>query len=234
MRYEEIKKLDSTLLDKDAKLSFLHMSMITQDALTNLFGLYNIDNLTVCKLGYVWVFTKNRIEVINNNLKWNDEYKIDAHFVKISHILVHVEILVSDKDDNLVFRSRLEATLLNIETRRLTKINTVIDPNILEVVNPSVNEFVKLEYDNLPLIDSHKVKFSSIDNVHHTNNIEYIRFIFDTLDYEKYSINKLSVFEIHYLKESRLNDCLDIYSNNNIYYIKNKDLITTEAIIEYK
>ena len=74
----------------------------------------------------------------------------------------------------------------------------------------------------------------------HSNNIEYLRFIVNTLEVKTLKERRFKEVEIHYLSQTKEHDLIQIYQNQNDnthdFLIKheNKDIIKCRMLTEEK
>ena len=81
-----------------------------------------------------------------------------------------------------------------------------------------------------------KVRSTNIDFCHHTNNIEYIRFLLNTYTVEQLENSIIKEIEIDYINQSFEGQILDIYKktvgNKDIFEIKcqEKSIVKGEIV----
>ena len=83
--------------------------------------------------------------------------------------------------------------------------NIVAEPALVEVV------FDKLDCNDLPAVEEITVRSTNIDFSHHTNNVEYLRFIFNTYTVDELLSRPISEIEVNYVSQSYENDVLSIH-----------------------
>ena len=98
-------------------------------------------------------------------------------------------------------------------------------------------EKFNFDYDGMELKKSVIVDSNNVDFFGHTNNVEYAKMMYGACSCEFLRSIKIDTFEIHYIKESREFDKLDIYvkqTENEINFgIKNNDIVIAEAKMGY-
>lgn len=217
--------VSASMTDTKANLSVIGTFQVIQDAITELTGKLNIDGATLKeKYNALWVFTKTRAKFIKT-ISWNEEITIDTFISFISVAKMNVDIEVKNQNGEVVLCSKTEMCALDIDTQRIRKLSTVgVDKSMLS--NNKANEivFTKFDGNNLPLVDSVKIKYSNIDFSHHTNNLEYIRLIMDTYSVAEVEQRQIKEVEIIYANQSFENDILDIHKAS----FDNKELIVLE------
>ena len=216
--------------DSNANINIVSIFSLIEDSITILLGKYGLDSLAIKEKGLMWVFTKNKVNIYNRP-KWKDNYVIKTHVIKVSMAIIVIETSMYDSFDNLLFESITEACVLDIKTRRIIKLS---DLNIhIDTLNKKNNmRFERISLNNdFDTIKILSVSTTNIDYSLHTNNVEYVRFLSDSLNLMKY--NNISSFEIHFTHESVLGDVLHVKRYNDSYIITNleKDIVC-EAIIK--
>lgn len=219
------QNVSAIMVGTNANLSLIGSFQIIEDAITELMGLLKTDGITAKeKYKAMWVYSKTRIRFFKN-IKWNNEVSIKSFISHISIAKINVDVVVKDNKEDIVLYSRTELCALDIDTQRIRKVATVgIEQSMLEDCETKDIEFAKFEMVDLPNIEKVRVKSSNIDFLHHTNNIEYIRFILDTYSVSEIERKPIKEFEIIYANQSFENDILDIRKIN----LNNKHLITIE------
>lgn len=218
-------KIFSCFIDTKANLSVMGAFQIIQDAITELTGEHKFDGITLKeKYNAFWVFTKTRVKFIKN-VVWNEEIDVRAFISYISVAKMNVDVEMKDKFGNIISYSRTEMCALDLDTQRIRKISTVgVTEDVLEKQVPMEILFTKFEGSELPIVDNIKVKYTNIDFSHHTNNLEYVRFIMNTYTVEEVEQRGIKEVEIIYANQSFENDVLDIRKSG----FENKDLIVLE------
>lgn len=220
MKLIENRKLDASLCDTKIKLSVVGALQIVEDAITEMMSRQKIDGVTTQeKYGAVWVFTKNRLFFLDK-AQWKDNLEIECFMATKSLVKMNAQTIIK-KDGKDVAYSTVEMCALDQKAEKIRKITDVgIDERI---------EFYGSKYDvafskNTPVelekVDSVKVKSTNIDFCHHTNNVEYIRFLLNTYSVEEIENAVIKEIEIDYINQSFEGQILDIYKKR----VENKDI----------
>lgn len=236
MKYIKEYHLDASMCGSDARMNILNMAQITQNAVTCALDAYLLSNIEMRKYGLMWVFSKIRYE-IENNLEWDEYYRVESFVSFKSRIVIYVDNQVFDKDNKILFTSRVEMCAVDIASRKIVRLDDVPNADKLEIYNGStLSPFMRfMGEEDGEVIYQKRVGYSSMDFSHHTNNIEYIRFILDSFKDFSFEQYQFEAFEIHYLKESQLGDDLYLYKKDNVYTFKcNGNIITKAIFIERK
>ena len=224
MRFTKLQKISASMAGSDESLSAIGAFQIVQDAVTEFMGELKIDGVTVKrKYNAFWVFVKTRAKFFKK-LYWQDEYVITAFISAISAAKIHVDVCVSDKADNTVFHARTELCVLDIATQRIKKVSSVgVDESMLENETAEIT-FGKFDADGSPHVEQVKVRSTNVDHSHHTNNLEYLRFVMNTYTVAELEAKSIKEMEIVYANQSYENDVLDVLKARNA----DRDLIALQ------
>ena len=199
------------------------------------------DNIVVKnKDNAVWVVSKAKVH-FNKFPSWRDVIKGRCYTTKIKPIRVEVETAFKNIDDEVLFVTNQESCVLDLETRKIRKINTISYPEDMEIVQSLTQDgYLKLdvEFTEDDLAYEQKIYSQDIDYSRHVNNAIYVRYIMNALSCDFFNKNKITDFEIHYINESKEGQILKIYKkeeNKSIsFLIKDceKEIIRANLIFE--
>ena len=225
MVLEKEQHINSAITDSKGELSVIGSFQILQDAITELMGRLNVDGFTARdKYNAIWVYTKSRIKFFKK-VSWGTKITVSSFISYISLVKMNVDVRVLDEAGELVFYSRTELCALDITTQRIRKVATVgIEADMVESLDQVEIAFARFDVLDLPLFERVRVRSTSIDMSHHTNNIEYLRFILNTYSVTKLEKRPIREIELIYSNQSFENDILEIKKGE----FKDKDLITIE------
>lgn len=204
-----------SMCNTEGNLSTMGKINIIQDAAASELGRLGCDNITLkTKYNAMWVFIKNKIMLLKE-LKWNEEFTVSAFISAYTKITVSVDIVFTNKNNEVALYSKLEVCPLDAITHKIKRISSVGFP-LDYASKPSFMEvtFTKNDVLNYQYVKSIMVESQSIDFSHHTNNAEYLRFILNTYPVSMLEQKKIKEIEIHYLKESKEGDTLCIFKEN--------------------
>ena len=210
MKLTRTRKISASMAGSGESLSTIGAFQIIQDAVTEFMGELKVDGITVKqKYNAFWVFVKTRAKFFKS-LGWGDECSVTAFFSSMSLAKLYADVEVRDKSEDLVFCARVEMCVLDIPTQRIKKIASVgVDGSML---SPSANEIIFGRFDESALspIEQIKVRSTNIDHSHHTNNLEYLRFIMNTYSVAEIEAKSVKEMEVVYASQSYENDVLDV------------------------
>lgn len=224
MKLIKTQKVSAAIISSDACLSYLGCFQLVEDALTELTGMLKIDGISEKEIyNALWVFAKTKIKFFKRIL-WNEEFVITAFISSKSLAKIYFDIEAKTGDD-LVFYARVEACALDISTQRIRKLNTVGVGDDMQAESASMDIlFDNLIFENLLPIENVRVRSTNIDMSHHTNNLEYLRFILNTYSVGELETKHFKEMQVAYCSQSFENDILQVSKSS----AKNKDIIVLQ------
>lgn len=243
MKYDYQKEfiLHYSEIDSSAHFSLVSCLNYIQNMSTEFFATMKTDNFTLStQNNAVWVITKTKIKFIERPA-WKDKVFIRIYSVKVSNIRYHVEISFENEEGKLLVIAKQEYCAMDIATRRARKISTVNFPNDLEVEEEKYPEEYRKLRDELTKENycySQKIFSQDIDFSKHTNNVSYVRFLMNLFSCDFLETNEIKDFEIHYIAESKEEQCLDIYQKKVAekeieFWLAEKDKIVARAYMTF-
>ena len=225
MIYTKKQKVSTSMSGSNVCLSIFGIYQIIEDAICELMGELKIDGVTTKeKYNAFWVFIKNRVKIFRE-LKWNEEFVVSCFISYKSIAKMNIDVVAKTTKGELVFYSRVEECALDITTQRIRKLNTVgVDETMLAETALLDIQFCKFDYENLPIIEKVKVRSTNIDMSHHTNNLEYLRFVLNTYSVKELETKSVKEIEVIYANQSFENDALDVHKAS----LKDKDVIVLQ------
>lgn len=153
-----------------------------------------------------------------------------------------METKFTNQDNELVFVASQQSCLLDMDTRKIRKIDTVNFPKDMDVeATLFENGYQKLndEFDEKDFVYEQTVFSQDIDFSNHINNAVYVRYIMNALPIELLDRIDITDAEIHYLAEGKEGQKLRIYRKDIDgktirFLIKENDRELIRASIEYK
>ncbi len=239
--YNKDYKISYSEINQDLKLSVYESFNLAQDTVTEYFESFGGDNIIVKnKDNAAWVVSKAKVH-FNKFPLWTDVIKGRCYTTKIKPIRVEIETAFKNIDDEILFVTNQESCVVDIETRKIRKINTITYPDDMEVEQSLAQDgYLKLDakFTEDDLAYEQKVYSQDIDYSRHVNNATYVRYIMNALSCDFLSKNKMTDFEIHYINESKEGQILKIYKkeeNKNIRFLikdDEKEIIRANLIFE--
>ncbi len=225
MIYTKRQKVSASMAGSDECLSVIGMFQVIENAITEMMGELKIDGLTAKeKYGAFWVFVKNRVKIFKK-IRWNEEFETSCFISFKSLAKMNVDVFAKTLEGELLFYAHVEECALDIATQRIRKLNTVGVDETMTAEPPLVDiQFCKFEYENLPKVESVKVRSTNIDMSHHTNNLEYLRFVLNTFSVQELEERPIKEMEVIYANQSFENDIIDVYKIS----LQDKDVLVLQ------
>lgn len=238
MVYEANQVVSATCCDLNARLSPYSIVCLVQDAVSVFTGMLGLNNINMrSKFGAMWVFTKNKVEILAQRPIWNENFRIRSYLVRKSAIILVVATEFLDSSGALFAYAKLEMCALDIASRKILRLNALgIDE--LECNQDAIEtNFDKLG-ESTKIISEVKVSSENIDFSLHTNNAQYLRFLLNTYSVEELKSKDFKCIEVYFVEESRENDILTIAKHSegkfDIFTIYKGEEIVTKAKIEFQ
>lgn len=225
--YSKNYKVEIKDVDFDGKLKLSSLFTKFQD----VAGLHS-ENLSMGiktlyeNYGVLWVLARIRVDILRQPLL-DDEIIIETWPQEPDSIRFSRDFLVKDRQDNILIRAVSTWVVIDINTRRLVKTESVYSgyPPVIE--KRAINCKLKglISKGELEQVYKRKVRYSDIDVNKHLNNAKYIEFIMDSFDKEFHIKYRIKSIEVNYSNEALLGDTIKIYrdklnSNSNTIYIE--------------
>lgn len=200
--------------DPSGKLSVVGALTLIEDAVTATMAQLQIDGITVRKnYGALMVFSKNHVRWLQP-IAWQDEITVECFVAAKSAVRMNVDVCVK-KAGVVALYARTEICAVDCETGRIRRLDTVgVGDQVRVVRAPLELEWVPLSGDG-QLVDTVAVRTSNIDYAGHTNNVEYIRLLLNTLTLDEWRGLAIKELQVAYLNQSFLGDKLSIYALDN-------------------
>lgn len=228
--------IDYSRVDNSVNLSIDNIFQFGQISVTEFFKTFDYDNLNMKnKYDAAWVLIK-ACSHINNLPTWNQNIHSKTYLTNIGKLDVDVETSFYDDNDNLLFAIKDKMCAINLNTRRIIKLQDIgfMDFDTYPCI---INNYDNKIDNDLTFDENIKVRYLDIDATNHINNVSYVKYIVNNLDKSFFDNKKIININLHYLKEALLHDNLSLYKkdeNNIIYYaLKKDDVIIFNAKIEY-
>ena len=212
MIYTKQQIVSSNYIGADAKLSALGVFQLVENAITEGMAAQHIDGLTIKRLyNAFWVFTKNKVKILGT-VGWGETITIESYVSSISAAKLSVDTAIKNADRQIVAYSRCEMCPLDVATGRILR-TSAVGVNDTVSVEPAQMDvtFDKLECDNLPVVEEVTVRSTNIDFSRHANNVEYLRFVFNTYPVEDLLSRPIRELEVNYVSQSYENDVLSVH-----------------------
>ncbi len=212
MIYEKQQIASSSIIGADAHLSYIGLFDVIEDAITEGMGVLKLDGVTV-KRDYnaFWVFTKNKVRLFGT-FAWGEKMSVESFVSFLSPAKMIVDTALKNADGALVAYSSCEMCVLDIATGRIRRTSTVGIDETFVVEAPQLQvAFDKIVDDDLPQVDTVTVRSTNVDYSQHCNNVEYLRFLFNTYTAEELQHMSVKEIEVCYVAQSYEGDALTVH-----------------------
>lgn len=214
VEYKKEYKVSYTEVNQNLKLGLVEAMTLPQNMVTEYFECFKSDNIVLKNQNNaVWVVSKAKLH-FNKYPNWRDVIYGRSYTTKVKPIRVEMETTFKNEEGEILFSAKQESCAIDLETRKIRKVETVNYPSDMETEENIIQEaYSKLNesFSEDNLIYEQKVFSTDIDYSRHTNNVMYVRYIANTLSCEFLDKNKITDFEIHYINESKEGQILKIY-----------------------
>lgn len=212
MIYTKSQIASSSLIDANAHISFIGLFDVIEDAITECMGSLRLDGVTV-KRDYnaFWVFTKNKIRLFERPV-WGEEFSVESFISSLSSAKMVVDTALKKSDGTIWAYSSCEMCVLDIETGRIRRTSTVGIDDTIAVETPQCEIcFSKIDDSYIPPIETVKVRSTNVDYSRHCNNVEYMRFLFNTYTVGELTELPVKDIEVCYVSQSYEGDELTVH-----------------------
>lgn len=162
-----------------------------------------------------WVLSRMRVE-IDSLPKWKDRVTIQTWIINLEgpRSVRALEVLLNGE------KIAGAVTYWAVFNTALRKPEALVLPHSHFEKYPerlaTSSTFTKIELDrNFTETYSRQVVLSDLDIVFHANNVKYLEWCLDYIDYRPLLAQKLKSFEMNFLRELQLNDDISIHKGQN-------------------
>jgi acyl-CoA thioesterase FadM len=237
--FKQNVKILSSMIDQNAGVGIVNAVTLLQDNMCEYFkqlksdGIYMID-----KCHAFFVLTKTHLR-FNSKLGWCDEVELRTDLINKSNVRLTLSNSIY-KDGVSVIDGIQELCAMDSDNRSLRRVETTLFPGDAEVVLETSNltfEKINVEFSDDDLRRSIVVEFDNLDFYRHVNNVEYVKFILNTLGLDFYTKNTITELELNYISECVFGDVLNVFIKNiddRIYFqIKKEDKVVFKGYMVY-
>ncbi len=210
-------KIFYSFLSRGINLKVHEAFNFAQNNVTEYFKKFNGDNMSVRENdNAVWVVAKSRIHFYQD-ISWLEIIQGESYTTLVKSIKAEIETKFTKENGELVFVSSHQHCPLNMDTRRIIKIDEITFPKDMDIeLSLFTDDYSRLHdaFDENDFVYEQKVYSQDIDYSNHVNNVAYVRFIMNALTNDFIDSVRITDAEIHYLAESKEGQILKIYKKN--------------------
>ncbi len=242
MKFTTKQMVGSVTCDPSGRLSLVGALTLIEDAITATLAKMELDGFTVHrKYGALMVFSKNHLRYLQA-INWQDKITVSCFVSMKSPVRMNLDVCVKNNAGEIALYARTEVCAVDAQTGRLRRMDSVgVSEQVKVVRAPYDLPFEPMEGEG-ELIDTVTVRTGNIDYAGHTNNVEYIRLLLNTLTLDEWRGMAPLELQVAYLNQSFLGDNLSIYrfekqndiaSHERIYTIKKVDQAVLRCLIRW-
>lgn len=215
--YEHNAHINISLSDAQTRVSLKSILDLFQDAVTVHTYTMGVDAHSMkTKCNDFWVVSKTCFHIYDYP-KWQQDVVVGTYPLPPTRLRGERQYYIDDADGNLLIAGMSDWCVLNCETQSLVKIADVpIYPFGMEHRRDKVytcthtKPMVAFSQDDY--IYTKKVCFSDLDFNLHVNNAQYMSFVMDCYDSQKWKNCNITDVEIDYLSQCREGEHIDMYA----------------------
>lgn len=223
VEYTKNHMVNYTEVNQEGKLDIISSFNLVQNVMTDYFESFKSDNIRLkTKNNAIWVVTKAKMHFYKYPM-WREKIFGRGHTTKVKPIRTEMETTFKNDLDELLFSVRQETCVIDLDTRKIRKIETVDYPKDMEeeeALFKDPYQILKDDFSENDFVYSQKVYSSDIDFSRHTNNVSYVKFIVNTLPCKFFEENKVTDIEVHYINETKEWQILKIYKKEKENYLE--------------
>jgi medium-chain acyl-[acyl-carrier-protein] hydrolase len=206
LQHFHVRSYEVDLRHSITPASILNYMQETASAHAGLLGYGYADIMREKK---AWVLLRSYTE-ISGTAGIGEEIAVETRIASIEKITGTRDFLISAKDGSEIARSRSIWILMDLESRKPVRLNTI--NSSVSGREPLINFSPEKIQPDLPMqqIYERNIGYSCIDINQHVNNVKYIEFAMDALPEQFLKEHRLSAVQINFLTETKFGDLLTI------------------------
>ncbi len=180
--------------------------------------------------GVAWVLSKVLIRMKEYPV-WKDEVVVKTWPKEMRGFLALRDFEVR-RNDRLLAEATSVWLIVDMDTKRPKKLSMVdVEPDEFHPVNAIPEKLNKVPVLPSPvLLNEFKVRYSDLDVNAHVNNATYIRWVLDTLPFERFASSQVQELEVNYLGELRGEEDVAVYKSTT----EEGELYSIESLTQEK
>lgn len=208
--------INSNDIDSSLHVRVSSLLRIMQDTVMQHTEILGVGTSETIDKGIIWVITRMRID-INRLPKYQEEVIVKTHPGPSKLFFYPRYVRFEDKEGNVLVNISSIWTLLDAKQRTITNSKIIQERCVGEIDPLDLPLPEKIDINNeLILIENRKIRYSDVDLNNHLNFTKYVELFSDLHHTEFYIKHPIKNIVINYAKEIKENQCVDIYSNNQL------------------
>jgi acyl-ACP thioesterase len=167
------------------------------------------------KRGIAWVLSRLKIEMTRYP-EWQEKIRVKSWPRGDIGLFLYRDFIIYDSDDNILGKATSAWLIIDIAKRRPLRPGPFLKEfELSNIDEPILSETLSGigKYDKGETIFTKTLRYSDCDINKHANNVKYVRWMLDALPLEQMETETIKSFEINYLKETKMNDKVEISTN---------------------
>lgn len=161
-----------------------------------------------------WVLSRIKL-IFHNYPKWRDEVTLKTWHKGANRIFYLRDFQLEDSVGNVAVSATTSWLIIDLASRRMVRNSTLaenFDNSAMGDAIAEQAEKVSLPKGAVPeLVDTHKVVWSDIDTNGHVNNVKYVVWALDSLDYDLVASKSVKELLVNYDCEVLPGQSVDLY-----------------------
>jgi len=186
--------------------------MMLQEAAMKAVDDCGNDSLSLKEKGLDWIIAKMQVQIYKTP-KFHDKIEIQTYPGDDMGIFYPRYWQIANEKGEIIVKAASIWGLLEIESRRLCMKKDAISKLPAEHAEGELPLPRKIDVKPVTKVDTRKIYFSEIDLNGHLNNCSYIKLLQDLHDVEFYEKNEIVDIFTSYVKELKVGNVIDIYTN---------------------
>lgn len=177
-----------------------------------------------------WVLSRLHLRV-NKYPKWREEVKLYTWHKGAYKLFYLRDFSLKDNEGNSLIDATTSWLIIDLNTRRLSRNAELADENTCikeDAISEPADKITLPQECELEVAGTHKVRWSDIDTNNHVNNVKYVVWALDIVDYEDASSKPLKELFVNFDSEVLAGQEVELYKTRQItedsiiYYVQGK------------
>ena len=161
-----------------------------------------------------WVLSRMHIKFLKTPL-WRDQVTLNTWHKGAERLFYIRDFIMNDAEGNPAVIATSSWLVLNLDTRRLVRDPGLVDEDTIckEDAIGTPCDKVQIPKDlQMEKVHEHTVSYSDVDMNGHTNNVMYVVWSMNTVDYELVSNNPVKELKINFNHETRPGEVVSLFT----------------------
>lgn len=181
-----------------------------------------------------WVLSRVHIEFLNMPV-WKEQVSLDTWHKGLDGLFFLRDFKMKNQKNEVLINCTTSWLVIDTASRRLVRSTELVDfipsntPNSEQAIEAPCPKIIIPKDAEMEYAGVHRVSYSDVDIIGHTNNTRYIVWAMDCIDYEVVSQMRVKDIKINFNKESLAGESVELYKtikeedNSKVYYIEGRE-----------